>query len=238
MNITQIIGKQIYSIFEGQNIGTISQVLLDKTNTKLKGIKFFDNEENEYFVCYKDIFAISDNVLIKNNSKCEEVLDSQYQNTTLFKNAISEKGENLGKIIDAEIDENGKISHFLTDTNNKLLPNKILLAGGFVLVCNSAGTKLCDFRPKKVKILGEAPKSNIKVKILQMEPRPQNLDTPKRVTFNPQSLIGKRAKSTLFGQNNEVIVKADQIITDKIIFDAKRHSRLNQLYFVAANWPV
>lgn len=235
MNITHIIGKQIYSIYEGQNIGTISQVILGNNFTKLKGIKFFDNEENEYFVCYKDIFAISDNVLVKNNSKCIEVLDSQYTNSPLLKNAISDKGEDFGKIIDAKLNENGDIEHFLTDSNKKILPENVMLTNGFVLVCTDASTKLADFRPRTNKTTMLEQKDNIKVRILQLSPKETILDTPKKVTFNPQTLIGKRAKSTLLGQNNEVIVKADQVITDKIIYDAKKHSRLNQLYFVACN---
>ena len=56
---------------------------------------------------------------------------------------------------------------------------------------------------------------------------------PKRVQYNPETIIGKVAKNDLIGINNEIIIKANQVITEKIIKDATKHNRLNQLYFIA-----
>ena len=46
---------------------------------------------------------------------------------------------------------------------------------------------------------------------------------------NPKSILGKRANKTILGLNGEIIVKDMQVITEKIIEKAKKHSKLFEL---------
>ena len=87
---------------------------------------------------------------------------------------------------------------------------------------------ISSYKPKNKKVLSLA---NIKVNILEFESTPNQNFTPTKITFNPSSILGKVVKCDLLGINNEVIIKTNQIITQKIIDDASKHNRLNQLYY-------
>jgi len=84
-----------------------------------------------------------------------------------------------------------------------------------------------NYRPRGKKILAL---EDIKVSVLS-----SSTDTfaPTKIKFNADNMIGKIAKDTLLGINNEVIIRANQTITNKTIVDATNHNRLNQLYFLA-----
>ncbi len=61
-------------------------------------------------------------------------------------------------------------------------------------------------------------------------PRVKNqIVLPRRLLANPKSIIGKTAKETIYGLNGEIVVKQNQIITEKIYQKAKKHLKLFEL---------
>ena len=56
-----------------------------------------------------------------------------------------------------------------------------------------------------------------------------NQPTPQRIVGNGNFLIGRKAIKTIYGLNNEIIIKKDNIINSKNLESAKKHSKLVEL---------
>ena len=124
---------------------------------------------------------------------------------------------------------------------------------------NNKKIKLANFRPKNtvtqktnnqiIKILPKEPENNIKV-IETTEPintqpsnnvyqiaetdkkenyKIYNQPIPQKLVGNSNFLIGRKAIKTIYGINNEIIIKKDNIINAKNLESAKKHSKLVEL---------
>ena len=60
MKLSNLIGKQVFCVYDANILGTIHDVAFDDKYTKILGIYFFDQEENEYFLKSKNIFYKED----------------------------------------------------------------------------------------------------------------------------------------------------------------------------------
>ena len=56
-----------------------------------------------------------------------------------------------------------------------------------------------------------------------------NQPTPQKLVGNTNFLIGRKAIKTIYGINNEIIIKKDNIINAKNLESAKKHSKLVEL---------
>lgn len=227
MNLTNIIGKQVFALYEGEIVGTICDVVFNRDLTKVSALKMFDQDENEYEIKFSSIKALNDCVILANKDKLLAYFEKANK-TPMFKQTITENANTLGKIWDCDITEKGAIAGFITDKNEILEPKNIYLRKNFVYYSK---TKLLNknIHPKK----NVANLENIKVNILPFDNKNTDNFVPSKLQFNTDTILGKVAKDTLFGVNNEIIIKANQIISEKTIEDATRHNRLNQLYFIA-----
>lgn len=225
MNITELFGKKIYSIFEGEQVGTIASANFNLALNKIQSFKIFDNYDTEYELLFKDIKSINTYVLISNKTKLLPYFDTPSKNP-FFKEVINHNAKSLGKITNAEIDNLGNIKNFITELGEVLEPQKMYVKKDFVFYSQNK-INMSNYRPK-TKVLET---SAIKVNILYSETSSKAI--PTKLSFNPQLILGKIAKSDLLGKNNEMIIKANQQITEKIIEDATRHNCLNQLFYIA-----
>lgn len=228
MNLTNLFGKRVFALYEGEIVGTVVEAIYNKDFSKVISLKVFDNEEIEYEIKIKNIKAIDDCIIISNKSKLNVFIGKTNLNP-FFKFVIDENAKLYGKIIDCEIESDGKIKHYITDNNNELTPDNINLRNNFIYYSKNKFIAK-NYKPKQ-KI---SPLNQINVDILNIESNNSNTNfTPIKLQYNPSNLLGKITKDTLYGYNNEIIIKANQIITQKTLDDASRHNRLNQLYFLA-----
>lgn len=229
MKLSNMYGKKIFALYEGEIVGTISESTFNLENNKVKSFKIFDNEENEFELFLNDIKTLAECVIITNKNKLKPYYDIN-KKTLFYKEVVSELGEYLGKIIDAEIDSNGNIQNYITEKNIILLPKNIYSRKDFVFYSESK-ISISNYKPRKNNLLNL---DNIQVKILNFEDNNNNNNIfPSKIKFNADNIVGKIAKQNLLGLNNEVIIRANQIITQRTIEDASRHNKLNQLYFIS-----
>lgn len=226
MKLTNIFGKQVYSLYEGEVVGTISEASFNKNLSKISCFKIFDNEENEYTLPLSNIKAFNDCIVITNKNKLE-VYVGQTQ-TPMFKEVVNENAKCCGIICDAEVSNDGTITHFITNQNQNLKPEHIYLRKDFVYHSTS-NVLMQNFKPKSNKVLTL---SDINVKVFSENNTSTNF-LPQKIQYNTESILGKFVKNDLLGINNEVIIKANEPITQKVVNSAKMHNRLNQLFFLA-----
>lgn len=231
MKLSNLIGKQIYSLYETASIGTTCQAVYNKNHTKLLGFYFFDETEEEHYVKFSNIFGISDNLTIKNFNQISEHFPDQDMPSPFGKQIIDETGKSFGNLCDFELDEKGTITHYITTSNNVIPTQNILANNDYILF--STNIKLGNFKPKEKKVNAQS-LDNIKVKILKIEePSQQNAYyMPPKITISSQAFIGKTAKEDIFGKNNELLLKKNQSITPKTLEKIKQHNKINQLYYL------
>ena len=225
MKITELFGKQIYSIFEGEDIGTIISASFSDSLNKIKSFKIFDLYDNEYCLPFKNIKAINSYVLITNKNKLLPNFDLPSKNP-FFKIVIDSKATSLGKIIDAEIDTYGNIIHFITEKNEILEAKRMIVRKDFVYYPKEK-VKLANYRPKSKVLETESIRVNI------LDDKQTKKIIPTKLSFNPAQILGKTVKTDLFGKNNEIIIKTNQQISQKTIDEATRHNCLNQLFYIS-----
>ncbi len=224
MKLTELFGKQIYSIYEGEIVGTVSDAIFNQT--KITDFKLFDKDEHEYKLPLNNIKALSDYIIINNKNKLEYFLENP-KITPMFKIVIDENAACCGKIVDAEIDKDGTIKKFITDKQIELSPNQVTTRKDFVFF-STKSIKINKLKPKNT-----ASPINIKVNILKSDEDTKDNFTPIKLQYNSANIIGKVARCDLYGINNEIIIKTNQVITEKTIADASKHNRLNQLFYIA-----
>ena len=126
MKLSNIIGKQIFSIFDASFLGTINDIAFDNKYTKILGFYFFDQDENEFYIKTQNIYAIDDFVTIKNSSKIssEFLLDKPL--LPLGKTIVNIFGKDYGNLSDIEFDDKYKITSFVSNKNLSVLPTEIV----------------------------------------------------------------------------------------------------------------
>ena len=230
MKLSNIIGKQVFCVYDANVLGTIHDVAFDDKYTKILGIYFFDQDENEYFLKSKNIYAISDFVTIKNTSflSPEIILDKPL--SPLGKLVVDTLGVNFGNISDIEFDDKFKVTNFETNQGKKVDPKTLIfISNNFVLGNN---VKISSFRPKKPYTNNNI-LNNLTVTMMKLQEPLQETKKlmPTKITVNSDVLIGKRLSKDIIGKNNELILKQNQILTSKLVLLAKQHDKLNELFY-------
>lgn len=229
MKLSNLIGKQVFCVYDASLLGTVNDVVFDEKYKKILGIYFFDQDENEFYIKRQNIYSILDFVTIKNTSKIslDIVLDKPL--SPLGKLIVGTNGENYGNISDIEFDENFDVCMFETNMNKQVLPSSIIfISKNFVIGEN---VNIASFRPKvshKNNTL-----ENLTVKIMEIPKieQPKQKLMPTKITVNSDILIGKRLQKDIIGKNNELIIKQNQVLTTKHILIAKQHDKLNELFY-------
>ena len=238
IKLSELISKEIISIYECQRIGTISGVCFNKTYNKIDGYVFFDDEsEFDNYISNDKIYSLSqEGIFIRNTSKIETA--NQESNSPVNKKVYSINGTYFGKICDAVIDLNSNLLYFLTDQQHKIYVKNFINVGDIILLKqDDKKISLSNFKPKES--FNDISYNNVKVKIVSMEQSDLNkkYSFPTKLIANTNNLIGKKSKSTLFGFNNEIIVKENQIINDNIVKTAKKHNKISELLYIT-DWSV
>ena len=229
MKLSNLIGKQVFCVYDASLLGTVNDVVFDEKYKKILGIYFFDQDENEFYIKRQNIYSILDFVTIKNTSKIslDIVLDKPL--SPLGKLIVGTNGENFGNISDVEFDENFDVCMFETNMQKQVLPSSIILISkNFVMGDN---VHIASFRPKVMHKNNTL--ENLTVKIMELpkiEQQKQKL-MPTKITVNSDILIGKRLQKDIIGKNNELIIKQNQVLTTKHILIAKQHDKLNELFY-------
>jgi len=172
--ISEIISKQIISLYDAKIVGTVENIFLDEKLKNLKGFIVFEDENQDKKILFiEDLLSSNeDNLVIRNSSKLKEFTLFSTQNNPINKEVFSITGDYLGKIFEIEL-KNNKIVNFLSNKNNqiiKIFPEKIV-SENEIIIYNLSDKKInkSHFAPKtkanyiqdiKVEIMENLPQKN------------------------------------------------------------------------------
>ncbi len=172
--ISQIISKEVISIYECVSVGFVKDVFFNKNLTKAKSFIIFNDEsEIENQVRNFKIYCLTEEgILIRNTSKIE--IFTAERNNPINKKVVSLSGKDFGKVTDVIIDEKCSVISIIT-TIKEIKPNIIVANGLKHLIINDAeiaslGAKKITqgrFRPRIAFKTNNEDLKDIKVKIVQ-----------------------------------------------------------------------
>lgn len=251
-NVTDIISKPVINLYNGMSEGTVKNICFDIDLKKAEYLILFnDSEDEEVLLDITKVYNIGDSAItIKNNAGITPLI---FAPRVTYNNPINNivynlEGNNLGNVKDIILNEKFKIDSIVVDSK-EYLAKSVVSYNNDNLIINSSGIKFNkeSHQPKTAKVklnnlVTIMPKINLpKInfpKIEEVQPsvteskpnyKISNNPLPQRVVSDQNYLIGRKVSKTVYGINNEIIIKKDNIITDKTIQNAKLHNKLVEL---------
>ena len=130
--ISEIISKQVLTLYEGVNVGTIKSFFMDYKQNQIKGFYVFNDESEAYenYVSAKKIFSVGESTILVKNLECISTnFNSSIQPEIINLNAITLSGNCLGKVIDVYFDESYYICAYETNKGVIISPEKLVSLG-------------------------------------------------------------------------------------------------------------
>ena len=213
------LAKKVVELESGKQIGFVLDYAIDFQKFCLKGFYVVDEEtQGEYLLKLEDIQSVGDVVLILDVTKIEFV--PAREKNLIGKEVLSEQGFSLG-FVDMLIFDKSKLKSVCTQICE--IPIKIIDFVGEDCLFLKGRRKTRKIKNVFSPIL-EEPKVvamlNVNEKI-----------TPEKVNLSFSYFAGKLATCDVFGYNNERIVLKNEKITKIIFENAKKHNKLNELFF-------
>lgn len=236
--LSEIISKPVYSLYEGTLVGTVVGIVLNKTK-KIKAFVVLSIDEDVKSVIYKkDVFVLNENcLLIRNVSKLSE---NAFDETKLIgKRVLTFDGETFGNIKEVFFDENFYMLSAETSHKGVINSNAFMSFGvDACFVSFEKKVSISRFKPKnfvsstdlneiKVSILNK--KSESKIETIGEAKEKNSGSVPIKIAKNPSFLIGRKSAISIKDQNGEYIVRAGEIITEKIISKAQINNKIYEL---------
>lgn len=207
------ISKQVISVDDKKVVGYVLKPWIDFSTLKKVGYIIVEDEsEQEYFLKNDNILSENDVILIQNLTFLEI---SHFQNE-FRKKVYSLSGGDYGVVRDYL---------FYRNTLRKLITDKAEIGARFI---SSVGDEVVfvSFKKKK-RIFPRFKNEDIKVEAMD-----KKVELPMVINLSPSYYLGKVATRTLLGINNELIVKEGVTINKQIFDRAKRHNKINELFFI------
>lgn len=215
----EYLAKKVVDASSGKELGFVLDYAIDFESFSVYGFFVVDEEtEGEYLLRFEDVYAVGDVVLVLDWTRLEFV--TSRQSGLLGREVISDKGISLGKIDKLVFDK--KRVKILCTNKGEIVARLVGLVG-----------EDCVFlKGKSKKIKKEKPFQPISVepKVVMMSAEKENF-SPEKINLSFKFFAGKLATADVFGYNNERIVLKDEKINKLIFENAKKHNKLNELFF-------
>lgn len=244
--LSEIVSKPVLNLYSGKIEGTVKNVCFNECYKKIQSLNIFDEEEEEYILNANKIYNIGKNsIVIKNNEALILSINQEEcnENNPINLEVYSTSGNYLGRLVDIELNEKFEVENFIT-TEQKIEYKKIVNVGQNIIINDTdKQIKLCNLKPKQIK-QKNVELQNVTIMPKISEPTLEQAEEivedkksykinaeplPQKAVGNTNFLIGRKALKTIYGINNEVIIKKDTLINAKNLENAKKHSKLVEL---------
>ena len=196
------ISKIVLSQTSGEVVGYILDIAIDFQEFVIKGYYVVDEEtESELFLKKEDVVVASDFVIMIEDVSKLE-FSSNRPKSLIGRFVFDDRGVFLGKIVSLKFHKS-KLEKILTDK--------------------------CEILTRHTQSKREFPKLQ-GGGLVQIQSS-QGLIMPEKVTLSSSFYVGKVVGEDIFGYNNERIISKGETISKNVVAKAKKHNRLNQLFF-------
>ncbi len=229
--ISDIISTPVISLYEGEHIGIIYNIMFDYRQKKCNFACILNENDNiPRLIKFKDIFKIgNDCIFIKNltcldlETNCEKEIEENTNPINLKVYNLS--CEFLGTSHDIIVDDNFRISQIVLNNGKIIERNDILNIGKSTIIVGS-DVSIQKFKPvvKSIKIQNSPKKVMILSDFINSETNTQN-----KIITDFRFLIGRILSQDVIALNGEMIARKDSIVTKDIVNKASSYGKLVEI---------
>ena len=229
--ISDIISTPVISLYEGEHIGIIYNIMFDYRQKKCNFACILNENDNiPRLIKFKDIFKIgNDCIFIKNltcldlETNCEKEMEENTNPINLKVYNLS--CEFLGTSHDIIVDDNFRISQIVLNNGKIIERNDILNIGKSTIIVGS-DVSIQKFKPvvKSIKIQNSPKKVMILSDFINSETNTQN-----KIITDFRFLIGRILSQDVIALNGEMIARKDSIVTKDIVNKASFYGKLVEI---------
>ena len=174
MKASNLISKKVYSINQGREIGYVLNLSFDEKISDLENFVICSlYEENEFVLKTEDVVSITNEALFVVSEESLVFESNFVSNNPIGKKVFSVKGENMGRVVDLEI-EKGRVKKIICSIC-EILPRHVYSSGQDCLFFSNSRKRLKQLERKN-------PETKVKI---------QQIITPLKQSFEGQHLLGK-----------------------------------------------
>ncbi len=213
------ISKIVLSRKSGKKIGYVLDLSINFEDMRKVGYYIVDEEsESEFLLRENNVLSVSENfILIEDEGRLEIVTEKE----SLFgKEILDEHCLSYG-CLNKIIFKKGKIDRFITE-KCEILPKNMVFCGTDVI--------FVEFKKKRKRKNNSNFPRLMDERIVKLQTTQQIL-LPEKIRLSANFYVGKVSTEDIMGYNNEKIIQKGEIITRLTVEKAKRHNKLNQLFF-------
>ena len=235
--LSELISKPVISIYDGQNEGTVGNILFDRKRKKALFAVIFDNSEEspERVLPLQKIYSIGDSIMIRNSGNLELMSNLDLSLSNLYNpvmtTAYDTSGKKYGQINDIIIDDNYNISEFIFSDGVKCNCKKIANFNDSVCILYKENDTIKLWALKqRVKIPKDHNQSIVQIMNSEdMQTQEKSPILPNRAVANYKLLLDRKVTKNISSLNGKVIIRKDTKISNTIIDLAKRYGVLREL---------
>ncbi|NCB48271.1 MAG: hypothetical protein EOM55_01380 [Clostridia bacterium] len=248
--LSNIVSKKVLNLFSGKIEGTIKSLCFNELCSNVASLKMFSEDDDEFLIDSKKVYSIGESaIVIKNASAMISTINqcNPNENSPINLEVYSMTGDYLGQVCDAELSNNLKLNFLITKTH-RIRQDQIVNVGGNIIVnTEDKKIRISDFKPH-IKISPNIPEEKVYILAPKIEKEKSGetetqtivggsqskfklntLPCPQRIMGNSNFLLGRKMFKTVYGQNNEIIIKKEFLINENTINCAKQHGKLMEL---------
>ena len=215
MNYTQLLNKEVISIFDGQKCGKVHCGNFNHSG-KLSSLIISDNEKFQT-LDIKDIFACAnDCIMIKNNTKL--IVANHANNKLLHKEVFTISGKCVGHVSDIIVNEKFYIDKIIT--NSAEFSFNQIIKNNNIIVINDENS---HYKPHQF-----APKAMVTAKSIPQQKVVITTKIPIKVN-SKSFFLGKKLFKDFVSKDNIVLARKNNFVSQSLINIAKEHNSLFEL---------
>lgn len=206
-------------------IGYILDVAFDELTLKKIGYYVVDEEtEGELFLKLEDVVSISDVAVIVRDVLSFEFVQKR-ENSLIGKLVFDDKANCYGRVQKLCFNKN-KCEKICT-TQCEILTKYIKTIGKDFVLLQFSKKKKQKHKDAFLDINKKLPNDNV----VEIQNKAVVVSKPEKINLSTAFYVGKMSNEDILGYNNERIVSKGEIVSKAIVEKAKKHNKLNQLFF-------
>ena len=232
--VSEIISTPVISLYEGEYIGIIYNIIFDYKQKKCNYACVLDEKTNiPQIIRFKDIYKIGSQCVFIKNKSCLNLFTNCEKELETCGNPINLKVYNLdceyiGISNDVIVADNFHIDKIILNNGKILEKDEIFNIGKSTIIIGQNNVSVQKFKPitKSIKIQNKEKKVMILSDYIKKEnPTPQS----NKIITDFRFLIGRVLSQDIIAVNGEMIARKNSVVTKDIVSKASSYGKLVEI---------
>ena len=228
----ELFSLSVLSLYEGELLGVVDKLFFDKKLKKLLHIVLVGANGAKLVLPVKNIYNIGKNAITVKNNQAVMFNDVESESVLAPINlkAYSINGEYLGVVEEIELNERFETEKISLDNNLILKIENFASCGQSTIIFNNSEEKLNikKFEPNKMPKKLKTKQVQVAT-ILPMKENVNKIEVGQSEAKSANVLLGRVCLKDIINFNNEVLIKAQELVTKKNLKEINKYGKLREL---------